>query len=132
MASIQVKRAVSLVAAMFSLAGHAEGRELTNFAGSVVQLLTECAQTQLGGNCTIYDIRKDRRGTTADGELPKTRNGRTCITDLLAHPDSAMFVVRYRVDGSADRPSECRERAFALSGDGRSVRPISATTIGCK
>ena len=61
MASIQVKRAVSLVAAMFSLAGHAEERELTNFAGSDVQLLTECAQTQLGGNCTIYDARKSRR-----------------------------------------------------------------------
>lgn len=61
MGSIQVGLLASLVVAIFPLAGQAEVREITNFADSDVQLLTECAKSQHGSNCTIYDVRKSRR-----------------------------------------------------------------------
>lgn len=49
----------------------------------------------------------------------------------MARPDSSLLVARYRIDGSADRPSECRERVFVLSDDGSKVRPITRTAAGC-
>lgn len=107
-----------------------------NFAGKYYLGLHSC-----GSECryfTLSDLSTGRESkaldmfSAADGKPPRTRDGRGYVTELIVHPNSTMLLARYQIDGSADHPSECRERVFVLSHDGNEAKPVTPTAAGCK
>lgn len=107
-----------------------------NFAGryylGVHSCGTECRYFTLSDLSTGRDSKALNMFSTTEGEPLRTRDGRTYVTELAGRPDSKTLVARYRIDGSADRPAECRERLFLLSEDGRGLRPITPTRAECR
>jgi hypothetical protein len=107
-----------------------------NFAGRYYIGLHSC-----GTGCryfTLSDLSSGRDSKALDmfssegGEPTRTKDGRTYVTELIAHPESTMLIARYHIEPSADHPAECRERLFVLSDDGQSATPITGTMLGCR
>ncbi|MGG1944545.1 hypothetical protein AB1286_07025 [Trinickia sp. NRRL B-1857] len=107
-----------------------------NFAGryylGVHSCGAECRYFTLSDLSTGRDSKALDMFSTAEGEPLRTRDGRAYVTELAGRSDSAILVARYHIDGSADLVSECRERVFLLSDDGRRVRPITPTRVECQ
>ena len=107
-----------------------------NFAGRYYIGLHSC-----GTGCryfTLSDLSNGRDSKALDmfsshgGEPTRTKDGRSYVTELIAHPESTMLVARYHIDGSAAHTPECRERIFVLTDDGQNVAPITGTIQGCR
>jgi hypothetical protein len=107
-----------------------------SFAGKYYIGLHSC-----GTGCryfTLSDLSNGRDSKALDmfssdgGEPTKTRDGRTYVTELIAHPESTMLIARYYIEPSAFHSAECRERIFVLRDDGQSATPITGTMLGCR
>lgn len=109
---------------------------IVNFAGKYYIGTHSC-----GADCRYYTLSNLSKGfdlNTLDifsknnGTLRRTFDRRTYVITLLSRPDSAMLIAQYHsyVNGTAQW--ECQERFFAISNDGKKIRPISKIIDACE